>query len=372
MRVVSLFAGIGGFDLGFERAGAEIVAHVELDAKCRELLTARWPCAVSLTDVREAGAHNLPACDVVTFGFPCQDLSVAGKRAGLAGERSGLYYEATRIVDELRPAYCVWENVPGLLSSDDGRDFARVLLELDRIGSAGAWRVLDAQHFGVAQRRRRLFGLFSRLDSGARRCAEVLSLAEGLRWHPPPCRETGEGVAADVAPCIGASGRGFERAGETRGQDPVVAVAHTLRGDGFDASEDGTGRGTPLVPCTSYALNARGGCGRIDGESETFVPVAFHPTQDPIAGEDVCHSISRGTRQGCATAAVATAMRVRRLTPTECERLQGFPDGWTAAFADSTRYRMLGNAVAVPVAEWIAKRLLARPGCRGEEESDAE
>lgn len=194
MKVVSLFAGIGGFDLGFERAGFEIVAHVEKDDNCRKLLAARWPTAVALDDVCQAGAHNLPACDVVTFGFPCQDLSVAGKRAGLKGSRSGLFYEATRIINELRPAFCLFENVPGLLSSEQGRDFANVLLELDRIGYNGAWRVLDAQWLGVAQRRRRVFGLFSRLDSGAERCAEVLSIAESLRGHPAPCRETGEGI----------------------------------------------------------------------------------------------------------------------------------------------------------------------------------
>jgi DNA (cytosine-5)-methyltransferase 1 len=198
VRVVSLFAGIGGFDLGFQQAGHKIVAHVEKDAACLKLLKAKWPNAVALDDVRTAGRHNLPDCDLVTFGFPCQDLSVAGKRAGLAGQRSGLFYEATRIINELRPAFALWENVPGLLSSDQGRDFARVLLELDRIGYHGAWRTLDAQYYGLAQRRRRVFGLFSCLDSGAARCSQILSLAEGVRGHPAPRREAGQGVAGSL------------------------------------------------------------------------------------------------------------------------------------------------------------------------------
>lgn len=253
--VVSLFAGIGGFDLGFQRAGFRVVAHVEKDANCRKLLAAKWPDAVALDDVCTAGAHNLPPCDVITFGFPCQDLSVAGKRAGLAGGRSGLFYEATRIINEIKPAYCLFENVPGLLSSDGGRDFARVLMEMDRIGYHGAWRVLDAQWLGVAQRRRRVFGLFSRLDSGAERCAEILSLRESLRGHPAPRREAGQGATYSVAPCLAASGRGTERTGESRGQDPVIALpavcgsltdgAHN--GGGLNGQDAYTGRVIPVV-----------------------------------------------------------------------------------------------------------------------------
>jgi DNA (cytosine-5)-methyltransferase 1 len=307
MRVVSLFAGIGGFDLGFQRAGFEIVAHVEKDANCRKLLAAKWPDAVALDDVCTTGKHNLPACDVVTFGFPCQDLSVAGKHSGLSGGRSKLFYEATRIIRELQPAWALFENVPGLLSSGRGRDFGLVLNEMAKCGYCGAWRILDAQWFGVAQRRRRVFGLFTRLDSGAERAAEVLSIAESLRGHSPPSREAGEGIAHDVAPCIGASGRGFERAGETRGQDPVVA---------FD------------VPTVAGCLQERDAKG-----------------------------VDSDTKPGHL---IPTSMAVRRLTPTECERLQGFPDGWTAGFSDSARYRMLGNAVCQTVSYWIARRLASQ------------
>jgi DNA (cytosine-5)-methyltransferase 1 len=435
--VISLFAGIGGFDIGFTRAGFEIVAHVEKDANCRKLLASKWPAAVALDDVCTAGAHNLPPCDVITFGFPCQDLSVAGKRAGLAGGRSGLYYEATRIINELKPAYCLFENVPGLLSSDGGRDFARVLMEMDRIGYHGAWRVLDAQWLGVAQRRRRVFGLFSRLDSGAERCAEILSLQESLCGHPAPRRETGQGATYSVAPCLAASGGGTERTGETRGQDCVIpAVAGCLSPGAHPGGCDGQAGNTPghLVPVafqckdsgdsvenvspTLRSLNSAesniSGGGHVAvafggdvartlnarhdsspcadrGMDVVAVPVAMRESgqgywmEDDKAGTLRGEGENRPSRPSNVIAQVQWAsgggkvhnptaqalrsnaehnyqfaqmgMQVRRLTPTECERLQGFPDGHTAGFSDSTRYKMLGNAVCVNVAEWIARRL---------------
>ena len=323
-RVVSLFAGIGGFDLGFEQVGFEIVAHVEKDEKCRELLAANWPDAAVLDDVCTAGAHNLPACDVITFGFPCQDLSVAGKRAGLAGGRSGLFYHATRIINELNSAYCLFEYVPGLLTSGGGKDFERVLREMDRLGYSGAWRVLDAQWFGVAQRRRRVFGLFSRLDAGAERCAEILSLPESLRGHSSPGRKTEEESSAPFA-----FGAGTDRkdAKSVEGDSCIEIQAVGYTQSSFGGYREGGG-----------TLRASGG--DLGGGSETLIV--------DIAACDDNRRDSGPNRTA-----------VRRLTPTECERLQGFPDGWTAGFKDTVRYRMLGNAVCVNVAEWIARRMAA-------------
>jgi len=428
MRVVSLFAGIGGFDLGFERAGAKTVATVEIDAHCRKLLADKWPDAVHLDDVRTAGRHNLPECDVITFGFPCQDLSVAGKRAGLKGKRSGLFYEAMRIVDELKPAWAVWENVPGLLSSDNGRDLARVLFRLGESGYFGCVRCIDAQWLGVAQRRRRLFGVFTRLDSGADRAAEVLSVAESLRGHPTPSREAGKGVTSDVGSgskvghwdggdChpsltqalkgsggIGASNQelfsqrggglvpdicgclsdGAHNGGGLNGQDAytgriIPVQTYDMRGNG-DGETVGTltgdhaGRPTDYTPVVAIGFNGdqsekarsmgdredQAPCLRADGPAH--VAVAFERRfvrtsgGQPSVNLQPCLRADANTGDGAPC--VSTDMRVRRLTPTECERLQGFPDGWTAGFADSVRYRMLGNAVCVNVAEWVAKRLV--------------
>jgi DNA (cytosine-5)-methyltransferase 1 len=444
MRVVSLFAGIGGFDLGFERAGFEIVAHVEKDAHCRKKLATRWPNAVTLDDVCTAGAHNIPPCDVITFGFPCQDLSVAGKRAGLKGKRSGLFYEATRIIRELQPAWALFENVPGLLSSEGGADFAAVLAEMGERGYHGAWRVLDAQWFGVAQRRRRVFGLFTRLDSGAQRCAEILSIPENLRGNPAPCREAGQRVAGSLESRV--DGGGFPGtdgacAGhvvscpitgnpygdhESRESLLIPAAAGCLAAGAHPGSYNGQdAHNDMLIPQICGALTAKGptanGAPEVDGNH--YMPVAFggdvartlnarHDSspcadrgmdvvavpvtmresgqgfwmEDDKAGTLRAEGENRPSRPSNVVAQVQWAsgggkvhnptaqalrsgaehnyqfaqlgMQVRRLTPTECERLQGFPDGHTAGFSDSTRYKMLGNAVCVNVAEWIAKRLM--------------
>jgi DNA (cytosine-5)-methyltransferase 1 len=195
----SLFAGIGGFDLGFERAGFKTTWAVEIDQKAQAVLRLRFPEAKLHDDVCEVGARNLESVDVVTFGSPCQDLSVAGKRAGLAGERSGLFHESVRIIRELRaahgkPDFAIWENVPGAFSSNGGRDFAVVIQEMVNLGARDvAWRVLDSRFFGVAQRRRRVF-LVS--DFGGERAEQVLALAEGVRGYSPQGRKAREGTSA--------------------------------------------------------------------------------------------------------------------------------------------------------------------------------
>jgi DNA (cytosine-5)-methyltransferase 1 len=153
MTFGSLFAGVGGFDLGFERVGMRCLWQVEIDKFCLGVLERHWPDVRRYIDVREVGRRNLGAVDLVGGGFPCQDVSLAGKRAGLAGVKSGLWFEFHRVLEELRPRWVVAENVPGLLSSNGGRDLGIVVQGLAEIGYGVAWRVLDAQHFGVAQRR---------------------------------------------------------------------------------------------------------------------------------------------------------------------------------------------------------------------------
>ena len=198
MKVVSLFSGIGGFDLGLERAGMEIVAQVEIDKFCNRILQTRWPNVPRIQDIRDANASNLPRCDLLCGGFPCQDLSVTGKRAGLSGERSGLFWEFIRLARELRPAWLVLENVPGLLSSNGGRDMGAVIGGLEDAGYSCAWRVLDSQWFGVAQRRRRVF-IVGHCDA---RCAgAVLFEPEGGAGAFANQREEGETVAGPLTLC---------------------------------------------------------------------------------------------------------------------------------------------------------------------------
>jgi len=160
---VSLFAGIGGFDLAMQRQGVKVVASVEIDKNCNKVLAKHFPNTKQFNDITTVkgsdliGAGFVPSRGIITGGFPCQDLSVAGKRAGLAGARSGLFWEAARLVEETKSNWFIIENVPGLLTSNNGGDFAVVLSTMADLGYSIAWRVLDAQYFGVPQRRKRVF-----------------------------------------------------------------------------------------------------------------------------------------------------------------------------------------------------------------------
>lgn len=445
MTFGSLFAGIEGFGLGFERAGMKCRWQVEKDRDALRVLAHHWPDVPKVDDVCKAGAANLGPVDVICFGSPCQDLSVAGKRAGLEGERSGLFFEAIRIVRELRPAIAIWENVPGAFSSNAGRDFLSVLAAFRECGARDiGWRVIDAQYLNVAQRRERVFVV---ADFRGERVGQILfESACGCR-HPAPGREAGAGVAGGAS--FGISSDCFDRSGEAasgsaadrpglgiveeaspalRAKRPngvahVVGedVAHALRSVGADASEDGTGRGTQLavVPIQTPNMIEKGhggvGVGR-DGDPmytlETTQPhgIAYnvvsmamqgknHAYQTEVSGclqhkgllptgneagtviawtqqtrdgvpnvetqEELAYTLDAPKDGGRKKGGVQSGMMVRRLTPTECCRLQGFPDDWlnlTPPISDSAKYRLLGNAVCVNVSEWIGRRILEATG----------
>jgi len=241
--------------------------------------------------------------DLVCGGFPCQDLSVAGKRRGLDGERSGLWFEFARIIDEVQPQWVVIENVPGLFSSDGGRDFAVIIQWLAKRGYGVGWRVLDSQGFGLAQRRKRVFIVAS---FGNRSGCTLLLESESVRWDSTTRRGERQGHTGAVAKCL--MGSNHRRDWETETMIPVVWES---------THGDDPARIAPNQD-VSPTLQARMGTGG---------------NQIPLIG-------------------------VRRLTPTECERLQGFPDGWTSGQSDTHRYKQLGNAVSVPVAEWIGRRIM--------------
>ena len=203
MTAVSLFAGVGGFDLALERNGVEVVATAEIDKHARSVLARHFPNAVQYDDVRKVNADGLraagfiPERGIITGGFPCQDLSVAGKRAGLAGARSGLFYEIARIADETKAKWLILENVPGLLSSQRGADMGAVVGTLVELGYGVAWRVLDAQHFGVPQRRRRVFIVAERSGDPAR-AAKVLFERQSVRGNTSTSRTQGQDSAGSA------------------------------------------------------------------------------------------------------------------------------------------------------------------------------
>lgn len=221
MKVLSLFSGVGGFDLGLEAAGMETVAMCEWDKKASSVLRRHWPNIPIYGDVSELTGAQLVADgvfpDLVAFGSPCQDLSVAGKRAGLEGKRSGLFHEAIRIITELRnltngtlPRWVIWENVAGALSSSNGKDFGAVLNEMDELGAYySEWAILDAQNYGVPQRRRRVF-LVACLDSRAAQSSPdpLLPLRQGGPRDIAPLREAWKNTSGGVAACLRSGGDG--------------------------------------------------------------------------------------------------------------------------------------------------------------------
>lgn len=368
MRVGSLFAGIGGFDLGFERAGFDVAWCVEWDKAAQAVLRRRFPNAQVYGDIRQVDPVQLAPVDVICGGFPCQDLSVAGKRAGLAGERSGLFHDAMRIVRAVRPRVLILENVPGLLSSNRGLDFATVLREVGEGWDCSevGWRVLDSQFFGVAQRRRRVFIVAVR-DPGVGCAEEILALAESCGGNPPSRGEAREAVAANAARCFAGSREASVAAA-------LETTCHDYsRSDGFNMVAQ------PFSPHGHYRYEASDQSATLQGRenrqagSTHLVAQAFRKSKRAQTANDDETWVDDGlantlngfdTGDTRTTHAVATPMVVRRLTPVECERLQGFPDGWTdigtdKPTADSHRYKQLGNAVTVNVAEWIARRTKA-------------
>jgi DNA-cytosine methyltransferase len=236
----SLFAGVGGFDLGFENAGFDCKFQVEWDDNCQQTLAHHWPDVPRWGDVSEVNGADLPPVDVITYGFPCQDLSVAGKRAGLDGERSNLFFEAVRIIQEMRqatnglyPTFAVAENVAGLLNADKGDAMARVL---DTLAEAGAlvieWCLLDAQWFGVPQRRRRVFVTACFDPATADRCPDqIFPVAKSGARNPKEIEQERQETARASTDSVGE--RGLQRVTGT-----VAAGAHPGSYNGQDAYND--------------------------------------------------------------------------------------------------------------------------------------
>jgi DNA (cytosine-5)-methyltransferase 1 len=224
---VSLFAGVGGFDLAMERNGVNVVANVEIDKHCQALLERKFPNSKQFNDVTTVTGKDLidagfnPSRGIITGGFPCQDLSVAGKRAGLAGSRSGLFWEIARLVEETQTQWFILENVPGLLSSNEGKDFGVVLGQMADLGYSVAWRTLDAQHFGVPQRRRRVFIVGNRIGND-KHPAEVLFKSEGLRRNLKTSQSKRQDSATSIARSFGQS----SFAGYTEGPATLTATSY--------------------------------------------------------------------------------------------------------------------------------------------------
>lgn len=320
MKYLSVCSGIEAASVAWYPLGWKAVTFSEIEAFPCSVLAYHYPDVPNLGVMTKIdGRQYRGTVDLVVGGTPCQDFSIAGKRAGLDGERSGLARDFTRLLREIRPRWFVWENVPGVFSTNGGRDFGTFLRALDDIRFGLAWRVLDAQYFGVPQRRRRVFVVGHFGDW--RPAAAVLFERESLRRDTEASQKKRAGITQALTGCLGAGG-----ADDNRAQA------------GFYVPE--------IVDQAMSCKWSKGTSGPAGDEHHNLVcaPVTSRGYADNIAQESKL---------------IASRVGVRRLTPLECERLMGFPDGWTdiPGASDTARYKALGNSMAVPVMRWIGERI---------------
>lgn len=366
LTVGSTFTGVGGADLGFEWAGMTIKWQCEIDSWKRQVLAAHWSDDPIYEDITTL--ENPEPVDLLVGGFPCQDLSIAGKRKGFDGERSVLAFEFLRVAESLKPRWLVLENVPGLLSSNGGRDFARLIDEVVACGYGVAWRCLDARYFGVPQRRRRIFIVARRVEAGADpREASGLAL-----------RALNEGGVGDLTSCIPP---GKEVAGtsgiiaESGGREPDISPAVTAKWKKGTGGPSGDECQNLVAFRKSARVNADPDSPESwvdDGRANTLNRFDVGDVRTTHAVVDTASTLQgsgaslRGQRIDAEGAAgghlVPGDTFVRRLTPAECERLMGWPDNWTAPEGvkapDSRRYAACGDGIVANVAYWIGQRIV--------------
>ena len=298
MNHLDLFSGIGGFSLAIKNEGIEHNWHgySDIDKYANNIFRRHFNEAKQLGGIESIQPRDLPRLDLVTFGFPCQDLSMAGKRGGLTAARSGLFFEAMRIIRAKRPRYIIFENVKGLFSSNEGQDFIVCLQEIANAGYDGEWQLLNTRWF-LPQNRERVF------------------FVGHLRGERRP----------KVFPIKGKSEKSERKVG---------TVFPTI------LSRDYKGVGNQEMALVQVDKIANGDAGRV------FDPSGIS-----------CTLKSEGGGWGAKTGLYKINTNIRRLTPTECERLQGFPNGWTDEQSDTQRYKQLGNAVSVPVVKAIVEKM---------------
>jgi len=388
MKYLSVCSGIEAATVAWDHLGWQASAYSEIEPFPSAVLAHHYPTVPNVGDMTKYKEWNLDgSIDLLVGGTPCQSFSVAGLRKGLDDPRGNLALTYVGILDHFRPKWFVWENVPGVLSSSGGRDFGAFLGALAEIGYGFAYRVLDAQHFGVPQRRRRVFvvGCLGNWESAAK----VLFESESLSGNTKQGRKTGKETSNYVANCAGTLlARDYKglSSDDVQNGKVVVEVYENHPSDSRIAamgdvcstvtSRWGTGGGNvPYVQ--SYAIQ-----GSMIGRNDNAGP------QGNGINEEVSFTLNTTDRHGVVAptlttndpsrspraievtnqvaAVYAASMQVRRLTPIECERLQGFPDNYTqipwrkkesTQCPDGPRYKSLGNSMAVPVMRWIGERI---------------
>jgi DNA (cytosine-5)-methyltransferase 1 len=340
MRYGSVCSGIEAASVAWHDLGWEPQWFSEIEQFPSEVLKYRFPHVPNLGDMTTINQNPIAderPIDLLVGGTPCQSFSVAGLRKGLADPRGNLMLTFLSIADKFRPKWLVWENVPGVLSSNGGKDFGTFLGALGELGYGFAYRVLDAQHFGVAQRRRRVFVVGYLGDW--RVAAAVLFERESLQGNTKPSRKKREEVASDAQGSVGDAG-------------DSQPIAFKVRG-----GCEGGGKGYLGQEEQAFTISTM-------QDQQIVQPIAVDFYNQCITG-DTFQTVS--TRiNASTTGGVMHSMAIRRLTPKECERLQGFPDDWTKIpyrnkeadqCPDGPRYKACGNSMAVPVMRWIGERI---------------
>ncbi|MBR7747434.1 DNA cytosine methyltransferase [Undibacterium baiyunense] len=387
MRYLSVCSGIEAATVAWHSLGWTPVAFSEIEKFPSQVLSHHYPTVPNLGDMTKFKEWNLGAIDLLVGGTPCQSFSVAGLRKGLDDPRGNLMLTYLAIAEQFKPKWLVWENVPGVLSSNGGKDFGSLLGGLAELGYGFAYRILDAQYFGVPQRRRRVFVVGCLGDWRA--AAAVLFERHSLQGNSAPQREAGKGVAGTISKCSFDGGAGGRPEGAAAGHFQVVGTLGARTGLSIGAQDAACGHmiatfdrqssgeyGTAKIASTVSARDYKGAADLVTYETvptltsngdahsgfrdEHGLGVGW--SEELTASVDLAGTLQRGGNGGRHDG-VMVHSQVRRLTPRECERLQGFPDDYTLIpvgkriAADGPRYKALGNSMAVPVMHWIGDRI---------------
>lgn len=380
MKFLSVCSGIEAASVAWHDLGFECVGVSEIDKFPSEVLKHHYPSVPNLGDMNnyKEWKDDL-APDLLVGGTPCQSFSIAGMRKGMDDPRGNLALTYVRIAEKYKPQWFIWENVPGVLSSNGGKDFSSFVTAMADIGYGIAYRVLDAQFFGVPQRRRRVFvvGYFG----DYRPAVSVLFESTSVFGHTPKGRKKGKGTAASTETSPRANGEGLNA-------DKVGAL---LARDYKDINTDGLLQGKAIIEAqfwngtqTAESLTTTSNDQRMPDKGRMQMVVepdnSVYFGSDPNISDPVTSKWHKGSGGPSGNesglfvgeslysvkAIFSNTMRVRRLTPVECERLQGFPDNWTQIpygkknkeqCPEGHRYKALGNSMAVPVMKWIGRRI---------------
>ena len=344
LKCVSLFSGIGGFDLAMTNLGHEIVGACEIDGPARTIYARHFPKVKLWQDATKLDPKDLPGHDILMGGFPCQAFSVAGKRLGFQECRGTLFYEIIRVVKETRPSIVFLENVMGLLNHDNARTIIQIISSLDEVGYDVEWQVTNSKYH-VPQNRERIFIVGHLRGSGSRKIFPITDINGQDNVKQQETQTAKKPKLKTVKEDDRDSYRVYDPSG----------IARTLR-----ASQGGLGKMTGVYAVekptmlterrTEKAKQIRKENRKNGRDYNPRREKELVPRTDGLAN---CLTTSSGDGY---ERFLLVNKRLRKLTPTECERLQGFPDSWTEGQSDTQRYKQLGNAVTVPMVQIIAER----------------